>query len=332
MAKKTYFSKRIQKELRFLSFHYGLISSLALPNVSQIEITNACNFTCPICPHTTGMTRNVEYMSFSFFKKIIGELYPSNEPIYLHLLGEALMHPDLYKMIHYAKREGYEIGLFTNGSLLTEEASKKIIDEGLDYLVFSFEIIEETFNRLRKGGNFDLVRENIIRFLELRRLSTQEKPRVTISSITLPGDEEKMEKASRLWIGKVDKFVQKGLHDWSGDIVKITGIAGRKKITQKICLLPWLRMAVLVDGRVAACCVDYDGNYILGDLKRDSLKSIWKGEKMVTLRKALLERRKDAIRLCSKCTLGSEVKGMLRNRLHLLYRSKSLINRLARGL
>lgn len=321
------FSKRIHGKLRLLSFHYGLTRSLGNPNISQIETTNACNYRCPMCPHTIGMTRSLEYMDFRFYKKIIGKLYPSNGPIYLHFLGEPLMHPDLDKMIRYGKSKGYEMGLSTNGSLLTQETSKKIIDEGLDHLVISFEIIEETFNKLRKGGNFNLVRENIIRFLQLRSLKNQEKPRVTISSITLTKDREKVEKASLFWRGKVDVSINKEIHDWSGDVPQITRIAGRKKTIRKICLWPWTRMSVLVDGKVVPCCVDYDGKYVLGDLKRDSLKSIWNGEKMIRLRKALLEGRKGDIELCSECTYGPAAKGRLRNRLYLLHKSKSLMNR-----
>jgi len=314
--------KRIQHELRLLSFHYGLVSSLGDPNVNQIEITNACNYRCPMCPQSTTMTRSIEYMDFSFYKKIFRKLYPSNLPIYLHLLGEPLMHPDLEKMIRYGKSRGHEIGVFTNGSLLTEENSRKIIAAGLDYLVISFEVFEETFNQLRKGGNFNQVRENVINFLKLKGL--KRKPRVTISSITLT-KEERFEHG--FWRSKVDKFIEKEIHDWSGDVPKITRIAGRKRTGRKTCLLPWIRMAVLVDGKVVPCCVDYDGKYVVGDLKTDSLKSVWNGGKMNKLRKALLEGRKGDIELCSKCTLGSEVKGILRTRLHLLYRTKSLISR-----
>ena len=83
----------------------------------------------------------------------------------------------------------------------------------------------------------------------------------------------------------------------------------------------------MVDGKVVPCCVDYDGKYIVGDLKTDSLKSVWNGGKMIKLRKALLEGRKGDIELCSKCTLGPEVKGILRNRLYLLYRTNSSISR-----
>lgn len=326
-----YFSKLIHNELRLLSFHYGLSHSLGNPYVSLIEITNDCNFRCPMCPRSTSMTRGVEDMDFNLYKKIIGKLYPSNGIIYLHLLGEPLMHPDLDKMIRYGKSKGYEMGFFTNGSLLTEEKSMKIIDAGLDALTISFEIIEDTFNKMRKGGNFSLVRENIIRFLRLKNLKKQKRPLVTLSSITLTEDKEKLEKASRFWRGKVDVFQYKKIHEWTGDIPRITQITGIKKgykYERKICLWPWTKMAVLVDGRVVPCCMDYDGKYVLGDLKQDSLKDIWNGEKMIRLRKALLEGRKEDIELCCKCTHGPEDKGTLTNRLYLPKRILKLVSRL----
>ena len=315
------YTRRIHSNLRLLSFHYGFPFSLGDPNVRQIEVTNACNYRCPMCPHTGAMTRRVEYMGFSLYKRIIDKLLPSNDEVYLHFLGEPLMHPFLDKMIRYGKSRGLGIGFFTNGSLLTEENSRKIIDVGLDDLVISFEVIEETFEDLRDGGDFQQVRQNIMRFLRLRGLKT--KPRVTISSITWPKDKKRLE--NRFWRGKVDRFVMKEIHDWSGDVLEITQIAGRKSDTNKVCLFPWSRMSVLVDGRVVPCCVDYDGKCVLGDLKKDSLQSIWNGEKMISLRKALLEGRKDDIKLCNKCTLGAEAKGILRDRLHVLHRIKSRV-------
>jgi hypothetical protein len=45
-------------------------------------------------------------------------------------------------------------------------------------------------------------------------------------------------------------------------------------------------LQVLWDGRVAACCYDYDGRMILGDLRRQTIAEIWHGEPYRRLRRA----------------------------------------------
>jgi len=276
-----------------------------------------------MCPHKN-MTRPIEYMDFKLYKRIIDNLYCSNGRVYLHFLGEPLLHPQLGKFIAYGKSKGFEIAFVTNGSLLSKEKSIQMIDVELDYLAISFEINQETFKKLRSGGDFKTVQKNILNFFALRNLRNKRKPFVLVSSITL--NKKHDEKIAKFWEDKVDGFNYKEIHDWRGNIQDITRIAGRKKETKKICLLPFIGMCILVDGKVVPCCVDYDGTYILGDLKRDSLKSIWNGQKIITLRRALLEGRKETIELCSKCSYGSEGKGILRKRSYILELSKKVCN------
>jgi radical SAM protein with 4Fe4S-binding SPASM domain len=270
------------------------------------------------------MTRKVEFMDFHAFKRMIGKLFPSNGPVYLHLLGEPLMHPQLGEMIRYGESQGYEIGLFTNGSLLTEEISNDILDSGLDLLTISYEMCEQTFKHLRKGGDFDLVRQNVLQFLVMRDSRKTRKPFVQISSIVL---QDELEMDGPILETGVDDITFKRIHDWTGDLEDITSMAGMSETgPERICLAPWTTMSVLVDGRVVPCCEDYDGKYVLGDLNKDSLSSIWNGKEMSRLRKALLKRRKGDIELCKDCTHGPNDKGIPRERLFLLSRLVKLLS------
>lgn len=46
-------------------------------------------------------------------------------------------------------------------------------------------------------------------------------------------------------------------------------------------------LGVLWDGHVVPCCLDYDGKVVLGDVNKDSLQDILKGQKAERLRKNL---------------------------------------------
>lgn len=51
--------------------------------------------------------------------------------------GEPLLHPDLANMVNHAKNNGIDVGLFTNGQLLTQEKINSILP-ALTFVRFSF--------------------------------------------------------------------------------------------------------------------------------------------------------------------------------------------------
>ena len=57
-----------------------------------IEITNNCNLSCSFCPETT---RVKKFMDLELFNKVLDEIKPYTDYIYLHIKGEPLLHPKL---------------------------------------------------------------------------------------------------------------------------------------------------------------------------------------------------------------------------------------------
>jgi MoaA/NifB/PqqE/SkfB family radical SAM enzyme len=70
-----------------------------------IEITNSCNFHCSFCFSTTQPTR---FISVKNFQTIVEKIKPYTNYIYLHVLGEPLLHPQLEEILNVAEREGIE--------------------------------------------------------------------------------------------------------------------------------------------------------------------------------------------------------------------------------
>jgi radical SAM protein with 4Fe4S-binding SPASM domain len=65
----------------------------------------------------------------------------------------------------------------------------------------------------------------------------------------------------------------------------------------KICHAPFVSMRFSLNGNVLSCC--YNREYILGHVAQDSLHDIWFGERLKTMRKALLQH--DFSKGCSQC-------------------------------
>lgn len=135
----------------------------------EIEVTNDCNLKCIMCLRTEKMTREIGYMDFDLFKKIIGETEASS--IHFSGLGEPLLHPQIKEMFAYAKEKKLEVGLWTNGVNLDENLSREIIEEGLlDYIIFGLDgATKETYAKVKGIDCFDKAVENITRFLKLKK-------------------------------------------------------------------------------------------------------------------------------------------------------------------
>jgi radical SAM protein with 4Fe4S-binding SPASM domain len=68
-----------------------------------------------------------------------------------------------------------------------------------------------------------------------------------------------------------------------------------------LCHQPWVNFTVDFAGRVVGCCRDLRSEYALGNLLEQPADAIWNGERMVQLRKALVEKRPEDISICKAC-------------------------------
>jgi len=88
-------------------------------------------------------------MEFSLFQKIIDEIAPFADLVYLHGLGEPFLHPDIFEFVEYAKSKRIRVGLSTNALLLDKTRSKKLLDSGIDCVILAVDgVTEETCERI----------------------------------------------------------------------------------------------------------------------------------------------------------------------------------------
>ena len=84
-----------------------------------LEITNVCNLRCDFCP---GTRRPQGFLSPEDFSVLAQKLRPHTEYLYLHLMGEPLLHPQLPRLLDLAAGLGFQVNLTTNGTLLPQRA------------------------------------------------------------------------------------------------------------------------------------------------------------------------------------------------------------------
>jgi radical SAM protein with 4Fe4S-binding SPASM domain len=274
-----------------------------LPVRLWVELTSHCNYRCLMCPNKDLSKEDKGFMDLDLYKKIVDEARGFVFDINLAHRGESLLHPHLVEAIAYAKERNLFTRLHTNGSLLSENLSKEIIHSELDRISFSFDGYDKkTYEKIRKGGNFDTTVANILRFLEIKKEARAKKPVTNIEVIDFErGDKKGLREAKDLFLGRfrdlpLDNIVMKEMHNWAGRIKKEK--RGKK---YSICPFPWNALIIYWNGEVLPCTQDFFGDFIVGDVNKTSLKEIWNGEEMRLLRKKLSERSIEGLKTCSQC-------------------------------
>jgi len=285
--------------LRSYLFRRALVSGG--PLTLAIESTAKCNLFCPMCPR--------EYLYFPprdmelpLFRKIIDEAKDFLEFAVPYGSGEPLLNPEIYDMISYCRKLGVPTGISTNATVLTEKASRKLIDAGLDYIIFAFDgSTPETFEKYRKGASFHKVRDNILTFLQVMK-EMRSHIFCIIQVVKLKDNIQELPDLVRMWRVEGINEVRIKKDEVHIEGTAIPGDNGSRPPPRHPCYLLWRGpMYIHYDGTVFPCCYIYPDQPI-GNVKGSSLLQIWNSEKMVKLRQAHIRGDLSQYRPCLNCT------------------------------
>ena len=271
------------KPVRRLLLATGRDRAPRMPEIVQIESTNICNAKCVFCPRDD-MHRRQGIMSVDLFRKIVDECVELGiTHVRMHNYGEAFIDKKLVEKVRYAKQQGIkEVGMISNGSLITDQIARGMIDAGLDAINISVDASgKEVFESTRIGLKYDKVIGNIERLVRLRAESGKRRPKLILSFVRQNNSADEQAFIEH-WRAIADKIHVTDLHNWAGTLNKESDV-------NYPCYRPWLTFTVLWDGRVSLCCADFDGKTILGDLNTHSIAEIWNAEAYRDVRRQHLE-------------------------------------------
>jgi MoaA/NifB/PqqE/SkfB family radical SAM enzyme len=257
------------KSVRRLLLATGRDRARRLPDIVQIESTNLCNAKCVFCPRDE-MHRRQGVMDMDLFTKVVDECAALGiTHVRMHNYGEPFLDRQLVEKVRYAKGRGIaEVGMISNGSLITEELARGMIDAGLDAINISVDAAgKDVFERTRVHLDFDAVVENIRTLARLRAESGRKRPKLILSFVR-QGNTADEQAFIAEWRQIADKIHITDLHNWAGTLNEDSDV-------RFPCYRMWLTFTVLWDGRVSLCCADFDGRHILGDLRTSTIAEVW---------------------------------------------------------
>jgi MoaA/NifB/PqqE/SkfB family radical SAM enzyme len=168
-----------------------------MPRRFVIEPTNLCNHRCPLCPQPM-QQREFGRMDAERFRGLADEIAPFARTICFTLLGEGLLHKEMFGLVKHAESLGIPCSLTTNGQLL-EDQIDQVLDSNLTALKVTIDGIDkETHERYRVGSDFDKVKRGIEKLMAERRRRGLMRPNVNMLSLVFKFNEGQQD-AIREW-------------------------------------------------------------------------------------------------------------------------------------
>lgn len=259
-----------------------------------IEITNNCNLSCKFCSKNKKESKT---MTFDEFKIIISKIKNYTSYIYMHVLGEPLIHPNVSEFIDYAYKNDINVNITTNGYLIDKiENNKnirqlnislhsydekykvpltgylnkiyKVIDELKDNTYISFRIW--TKSKYTK----DIIKSLNKKFNSLLTIDNLEK----IGNITL---------SKNVFLSISEEFIWPSLEN---NYYNETGK----------CMALKDHIGILSDGTIIPCCLDSKGIIDFGNIYEEDLNEVINSKRFLDMQDNFKNNKKKE-ELCKHC-------------------------------
>ena len=258
------------------------------PRIIDLELTNACNFRCLMCPTgNLSMKRLTGFMTEEVFECIVDDCKPHKTALRFIGWGEPTMHPDLPRFIKMAHDAGLLTHLNTNGSKMTEELAEDLIEAGLDSIKFSFQGVDkESFAEMRNIDWFPELLDTIRMFSGIR--NSRPFPFIAVSTTTTHETPEKIELFRRdmeslvdqVSIGKtvfrfIDQRAVRLSEEEKQTLARLSEFEPDDLHHPKPCPEVFDKLSIHFDGTVAVCCNDYNGVAEMANILKVPISLIW---------------------------------------------------------
>ena len=291
-----------------------------------IEITDSCNLHCSFCPcgtrsqngDTSESQRN--FMPTPLFEKCIaGAQEIGAKNVFFHVLGEPTLHPGFVHYLKKLEQTTIKLTLTTNGTTIERTGRSILASPAVRQVNFSTHAYAE------------LPREAAERYLQnvldFCRIAAVERPdlyinlrlwnvgaaeatpwnrymldriRETFGVEVTPGHfcsrHKSFNISGRIYLHEDTRF------EWPG-LDERREARDERRFVLGTCRALDTHVAILHDGRVVACCLDYSGQIMLGNIQEQSLADILEAPLARELREGFAQKelRHPLCKACSYC-------------------------------
>jgi len=271
---------------------------------AYLEITNVCNLSCSFCP---GTRRKPAFLSPEEFETLARKLRPHTQYLYLHLMGEPLLHPQLEQLLDIAHSLDFRVMITTNGTLLPRRGELLRCSPAVHKVSVSL----HSFEGNTPSGSME---DYLVGCIQAAKALSQEGKRCALRLWNLDGETTQGANSQNDHILALlhRHFPGEWKQSWQGaTMAPLVHLEWGEKFDWPDLEAPEVgetafcyglrdHIGVLCDGTVVPCCLDHEGDIPLGSLFTQPLEEILTAPRAQAIYEGF-SNRKAQEELCRKC-------------------------------
>ncbi len=291
-----------------------------VPHLFNMETTNHCNMTCVMCPRTTLMTRENQWIDKDQFEIVLDQIKPQPQEdlesfwkfieetyginfdqrhenafyfyvvsrcVILHGYGEPLIDKNITARVQACTDRGIPTYFSCVPANISVKRAESVMQAGLTVLKFSMDGLTDERQQQVRGtfNNFEKSYQTMLDVIEMKKAKGY-KTLIVPTMIALSEDDESQEMHKKfldMWKGcDVYAYVKSQDNRWYFE--DDDAMPNRSHYDEQYCEYPWTSLTVMADGSVVPCTQDYNCELAQGNVAEQSLEEIWNGENYKNLR------------------------------------------------
>lgn len=284
-----------------------------IPLNVDIELASLCDLKCPFCfwssdNHQLQIRQKAQdgkpkarFMREVDAIRLIDECAELGVPaLKFNSRGESTLHPEYSRILQYAESKGCFHDRLVNTHGNVSDSVIPGLMSATKVMISLDSLVPETYAKMRRGGNLgtvcqviDILRERHHPNLWVRRVVTKENVNedfISMAKERWPGINASehacfdRNEANAFGASASDQRIVTTQDPFASGVA-IQAFA--QPWGRRYCEQPSQRLTVTSEGAVIPCCVDWNTELIVGRWPEQSLKEIWNGATIETLRSEL---------------------------------------------
>lgn len=283
------------------------------PVVINFELWNECNESCVFCrdekdnifdsnPSGSGNPIPKGKLPFETYIKVLDTFSDRLILSVPYINGEPLMSKDIYRSIEAASSRKIGTLIASNGILLNETNSRKLLEAGLDCLKVHISGFTNSIHAIEhRRGDVERIKKNLLRFVELQH-QLNAKTIVLLDFIRYEHNKHEIELArafakDNAMLFNIRPGNPKGMESTEP-------LQSTKPLPLTVhCDWLWTVLTIDWDESIYPCCdhVVWSGASAYGKAGQDQMNELWEGSKVREMREIHTSKGRLPIPICAQC-------------------------------